>query len=816
MKELAEEVQFTIFISDNNLYAYLELLRVSDASLPHTRADQILEKLKELNVCSGIDESLIKKNLQQFYSNHIAPPPPPILIAQGRKPEHKQDTGIQWLIEPAAKHEYERVIAPDHPIGHTISHQEGKPGRDVFNQEIEPVEMSDLTISEGEGVYQKTLKDEQGNDQIWYYSQYLGIVTLRDDCLSVKPLIEVDEKSPYSAYIELYGFLGDSVHSRVKVSHIFETLKRMKITHGWNANLLIAALHVAHRRRCSELEQDRVEKLLLLSSKRPVDAQYGKIQWKVKHDSEEDIDKIVSPGQTIASYECVSEGEAGVDIYGQEVKSQMDIEEILEAGNSVEVYKDDKQYKYRAKILGLVEHGKQISLKSLLEISEDKLQADVKLPVFPKDSRYRTTTLTQVQKTLEFENICYGVEQDALEKILEAIKSGKQTADENSSFYKTIAARGKKPKDGIDANIELNQQISAGKLMKNGRIDFKERSYPWNVKEGDEIGHIIPMVAEEDGMDIYQQAIAAKKPKDIELTLDGLHQASDGHLFTDKSGTLIVNKQQLSVTDTLVLEGNVDNETGNIHTDSTVIVKGRIDPGFVVETSADICIDANIERAVAIAKGNVIIRGGVRGEGSRITADGEVNATFMEHAQVQSKVSIIISESLVDCQLTAREEIIVGEDSSPKTSIVGGRTHAYQKVSAGSLGNTTNIKTDILVGYTREDQEKYDALKQEIEDNQKELERIEELYVSGAAEKENMTQLMEQLEPLGIKIEEQKKQLAALKEMMESCSNSTVEFYNSTYPGVRITICGYGFVVEHIYKQGIFYLKENKVQFESR
>jgi len=351
--------------------------------------------------------------------------------------------------------------------------------------------------------------------------------------------------------------------------------------------------------------------------------------------------------------------------------------------------------------------------------------------------------------------------------------------------------------------------------MKNGRIDFKERSYPWNVKESDEVGRIVPMVAEENGIDIYQKIIEAKKPKDIEIALDGLHKASDGYLFTDKSGTFIVSKNKLAVTETLVLEGNIDNETGNIRTDSTVIVKGRIEPGFVLESSADICINVNVEKAVVDAKGNVIVRGGVRGKGSKITADGEVNVTFMEHAQVSSKESILISESLVDCQLTALEEVIVGEDKNPKTSIVGGKIHAYQKISSGNLGNTTNIKTDIIVGYTREDQEKYEALKKEIEANEKELATIESMYVTGAAEKENMTELMEQLEPLGIKIEQQKKQLASLKKLIESCVNSMVEVHNNTYPGVRIAICGYGFVVEHVYKQGIFYLEDNKVQYKS-
>jgi len=66
--------------------------------------------------------------------------------------------------------------------------------------------MPDVSITEGEGIYQQTHKDDQGKDQVWYYSQYLGVVTLRDDQLSVQPLIEVNKAFPFSAHIKLCVF----------------------------------------------------------------------------------------------------------------------------------------------------------------------------------------------------------------------------------------------------------------------------------------------------------------------------------------------------------------------------------------------------------------------------------------------------------------------------------------------------------------------------------------------------------------------------------------------------------------------------------
>ncbi|MBE9526009.1 MAG: DUF342 domain-containing protein [Proteobacteria bacterium] len=809
---LVVEQQFTIFITENKLCAYLELLPAPESELEPLSLEYILNILKTSKMSTDINESLISDTLQQFYSNNIIQPP--LLIAQGKKPQSKQEQGLHWLIDPLSQHEYERVIAPDFAIGYEVCNQQGYPGIDIFGEVIESLSLPDMTISEGDAVYKKIIKDEQGNDQAWYYSHYLGIVNLSDDVLSVQSLIEVDKDSPFEANINVYGFLGDEIHTKVTSAHIMETLKRMEISQGWDAQLLIKVQHLARRRQLSELQQDVKKSLLLLLARKPLEAEYGQLEWVVKKGSDNFLDKIIAPGQIIARYKCIFAGEDGTDVYGNTIAPEDQSALFPAVGKYIELSKTETHYNYRAQTLGLLETEEDISLKSLIEITEDKLFAYFNIPIFPKKSDSRVISLSQIQTTLEYEFICYGLVEETLQKIVSQIQLGKQGADEDSYLLKTLVAEGKAPIDGIDANIELNKKISAGKLMKNGRIDFKERSYPWDVKNTDEIGHIIPLVPEVNGIDVYNQAIIAKKPEDIELLLDGLHRTDDGHIISDRDGTLIVRKTTLTVTDSIVLDGNIDNVTGNVKTDSTMIVKGYVDPGFRLETTADICIDANIENAVTKAEGNIIIRGGVRGNDSLITAGGEVNVTFMEHAQVYSQESIIIGDNLIDCEIHAMEEVIVGEDESTKSSIVGGRVHAQKKISAGNLGNEINIKTEIMVGYSKDEQNQFYDLSEQIKAKQKELEHIEGLYGSSGTEQGNMAHLVEKIAALKVTMDEQKQQQTRLKKLMLSGVNSTVEFYNSAYPGVTITICGNSLKLKEVYKRGKFYLIGKRVKYQ--
>ena len=113
MKGLVQEKLYTIKIPENDLYVYLQLHKYTDHKYSRLTVDQILSKLKTLDVCYGINQNIVEKSLHDFYADSMAPPPPPILIARGIPAQHQQEKGIHWLINSESKYDYERVIAPD-------------------------------------------------------------------------------------------------------------------------------------------------------------------------------------------------------------------------------------------------------------------------------------------------------------------------------------------------------------------------------------------------------------------------------------------------------------------------------------------------------------------------------------------------------------------------------------------------------------------------------------------------------------------------------------------------------------------------------
>jgi|GEM_PF-2777666 len=806
---------FNITISEDSLRVYMEILGSSSKPSKNVFLKAIIEKLKQLKVNHGINQKAVEETVAHYLTNDIIPPA--VLIAKGTPCVHKQNEGLKWFIDPDMPYDYQRVVSPDQMIAHTITAPEGIAGKDIYGLPIKSEELEDQKISVGNGAYYKNKQDpESGTEYIAYYSNFLGVMALINDNLMVRPIVRVSE-SKLTAQIELFGFLGDDELTKVNILHILDTLERMNIHYGWDGKLIQTALFNSHRVKPVSLQDKAPDCLTIVTGKPPVAGKFGELEWRMNIQSENILDKVALPGQTIASYQCYEEATPGVDVFGEIIPVDDAPESITPNGEGISLTVKDKElYRYVASYIGLIQIGEKVDLKPLLTVSEDKLHAYLELPIYSAENK-KDISYAAVQKSFEAMNISYGIQEDDIKQQLADLNSGKIQTNHEHPFHQIIVAKGKPAKDGIDARLELNHSLAAGKLMEDGSIDFKERSYPWNVKKDDEIGRKIPLVPAVKGIDVFNNRIDAKPAKDLKLTIVGIHHTPDGVLHASLDGVLIVNQNNLAVTETLVLSGDVSAKTGNIHTDSTVMVKGVVDPGFTVETKADIIIEVNIEKAIARAQGNVIVHGGVRGNRSIIEANGEVNANFMEHADVVSKTNIVISENALDCNFTANDTIDAGNDENRNCSVIGGHLHAFNKISVGELGSSSDIKTYLSVGYTQADLDRQAELADELEAGKKRFDHIENIYASSQAVgmSEEVMMMMAELEPLGKKLEALKEEHQELSGKIESAKESVIEVHKVAYPGVSITICDHNLILNREYKRGKFCLENGQIVFNN-
>ena len=89
-------------------------------------------------------------------------------------------------------------------------------------------------------------------------------------------------------------------------------------------------------------------------------------------------------------------------------------------------------------------------------------------------------------------------------------------------------------------------------------------------------------------------------------------------------------------------------------------------PGFQIVAAGDIQVTGNVDGAILDAAGDIGIRGSVhmRSQGL-IKAGGTVRSRFLQGANVEAGVDVIIRDSIMHCNVSAGERMSIRKHRNP-------------------------------------------------------------------------------------------------------------------------------------------------------
>lgn len=445
----------------------------------------------------------------------------------------------------------------------------------------------------------------------------------------------------------------------------------------------------------------------------------------------------------------------------------------------------------------------------VVSISDDQMEATLELhtPV----AGGKPLTMEMVIAALTENKVTYGILQDQ-------IAGAHAKLHVEAGPINIVAARGTPVQEGKDARLVLSHKESVGLEMANGRIDYNEHDYPWNVHKGETIGFLLPNKPHSDGMSVTGQVIKGVAPHEIKLDLSGITLDSRGKLIADTDGVLVVNGSRLSVADLLMISGDLDNKLGNVHSITGVHVKGHVEPGLILESQSDVIVDQNVEDATIKAGGSITIKGGIRGKHSQIFTPGTLTVSFIENAAIFVNGDINVTKSIINSTVACNGTIFAGSARAKHAAVMGGELSAARLIEAVELGTPTFARTVVRLGATQEQRRQLAELQKEIETKEKELSDLDKLethYRNNTAgigdemlQRITLTRTALQ-QQLGEKLEA----LKALKEQCQAGEKSTVVIQKRVFPGVVIMINDTAYEVINEYGKGRFTLDDGKVVF---
>ena len=595
---------------------------------------------------------------------------------------------------------------------------------------------------------------------------------------------------------------------------ILNELQKQKVVFGIMADKIAAAIASFHGAVADE------ESRCIARGEAPVHGEPGVLNWHVDKSQVQNGSCMVLPGELIVTCKPAKSGKAGKDVFGRTVAAVAGKSCISRAGSGLEKGTTEQGDEYRSTCYGRVQYmtgesGDMIFVDNRIVVSPDGMEARIDLVA--RTSGGKILECSDILAVLDAQGIKYGIDQKTIQEALEKVSNQPSAA----LLKDVVVARGLSPQEGKDARLIISHESSeAGLELENGKIDYHERNYPWNVTKDEKIGYLFEAKPAVDGIPVYGGKIEVTPPKGIDIKLVGLHRDEQGKLIADMDGALIINGYNLEVVDLLIIKGDVDKKTGNVRSNSPVHVKGYVQPGFTLESKKDIIVEQNVEDATVRSGGEVIIKGGIRGMKSELFSPGDVCVGFIEHASVFVNGNLQIKGSIINSTVASNGAITVGGRSSKNSAVVGGELTAHNSIEVHTLGSQAYLKTHIRAGLAQEDRREINNIDKEILARREEVIRLNQIEQHhklhpkpGAADvirKVLATRDVKQSE-----IAELEKKKEQVVKMIAEAGSGTVVVHKRVFPGVTITINNCSYEVKDELGGGTFLFdrETNKVVF---
>lgn len=385
------------------------------------------------------------------------------------------------------------------------------------------------------------------------------------------------------------------------------------------------------------------------------------------------------------------------------------------------IYYDQFTSSYKATEYGFVlldRSIQRIRVIAPIQVSKNKVRAYY--VVFPTKS-LNIPSYIDIEDSLKKKKIIVIVDKQDIEEQLAKINPSEPRVN------RILVSRGKEAVNGYDEYFIplIKLEKKAGKMLEDGRIDFKELESIIEVKRGQEILRKHPGMKPEDGLDIYGEKVSA-----VFETKEGftpgehvIESLGDRNIYISEiDGSLNVDGKIISVSDTAIIKGNVDYDSGNIDVNSSVHIKGSVLPGFSVRAKGNIVIDKNADDAFLEADGDIIIKQGIAGKGAmKIVAGGRVRAKYILNSDVEAMKEIEVSDSIINSRVFSNDKVSVTDRHG---KIIGGETTARHEVVVNVVGVPNENLTKINVGVSLFIEREINEIKKEIDSLKAAIEEI--------------------------------------------------------------------------------------------
>lgn len=407
-----------------------------------------------------------------------------------------------------------------------------------------------------------------------------------------------------------------------------------------------------------------------------------------------ELEYPVFPGDPFLRFRPAAKAADGMTIDGRSLapNGKFTPKEIkVQPGENVEW--DPANNVYRARVWGTARMTDGVvSVDPAARITEDEVE--VVGTVRHKDFRGDPITPARIDKELRDMGVLIDTDLDMLEAKLN------QAADLDMPMPNQVLVKGLHPVPGRDGWLEylVSTREETGTEDDAGRLDFRNRgTYPM-AEPGQIIARLHRPSPGEGGIDIYGKTIPASAGQELHVGLgENVLLLNDGVSYESRAnGVVVMERGILSVTECLLINGNVALSSGNVKVEhGSVKVRGSVQSGFSVSAPEHVIVEGSIESATVRAGGQVEVKGGIlMPDGGEVTAEGQVIANYATNARIRAAGDVFIANEIQNSVIRTEGKLYA---ISGKGTIQGGEILVGKGVEVNEIGSELGVATVVGV-----------------------------------------------------------------------------------------------------------------------
>lgn len=408
--------------------------------------------------------------------------------------------------------------------------------------------------------------------------------------------------------------------------------------------------------------------------------------------------------------------------------------------------------------------------RALLEIRNDSMDLVLVNSKFLDEGIASRADLAMEMSRL---NITASLDTNLVTHLLEQLAEGETIED-------SVIASGQIPIPGENGNVEFDINVSGvaevvDASVEEGAIDYKEQTKFTVVEKGDLLGRIIPPTTGQSGHNIYGTPLPAKDGFAYNIILqEGVERRGD-ELYATTAGIPHFRHRILKVHNCMTISHDVGPETGNIDAPGCVHISGDVLEGYTVNSAEDIFISGSIYSAKVDAKGSIVVKKGIQGDGSKkVKCKGSLTCGYMENALVEADGEVEVIRDVLHSQVSTLDKVLV------KGDIIGGDIRALASIQGGVIGSGVGTKTKVSV-LQHYDLDRFEVLREKLLNMGQEIYRRNTEIIATKkmtpTERINLIQDITDLEtqyiPQLAKVEQM---IMAFNQIIERVANPTIKY----------------------------------------